>query len=635
MRLTYVLLLLSAVSLSSAPAGELAVHEGQVLIKNDDCLIVKGDRWAGWVRFKETPACEEGDIVRVTGRAFPYKWTAMEILELRDLNVLEPRPLPDTREASGHEISDGRMLFEFVRICGVLTSVVPGEHGWSWVIVRTGSGDVGVTIRESYRTYDDLRRLLDAEVSIRGIVVYSWGSEQRLGAHVSMRGDKALEILSPPPQKPFDAPAFASTAAAHRQTLTGTVLARGENRLVVQSSAHGIVQVDPLSDSILPDIGHRMTVAGFAETDPVNLRFRESLCRDDGPGRVEAAQPIIPSPAKLKDGHLHGKTIALEGLVLGPVSAAAAPSVFSIDCSGCTVIVDASAPHIPPSALPKVGSTVRIVGIVLSEYENASATEIFPRLRRLVLLPRVQDDIVTLRTPPWWTPARFTLCLLALLVLYGLRELVVRSITRIRLRERTMLAVDIHDTLAQHLTGVSLQLDAVELAETANRPDLAKAHLAYSRQALRSCRENLRYCLGDLRNNLPDASDMNEFIGKIVRPHVGTARVAVRFNVARRALSDQQAYAIGCIVRELAVNAVRHGRADRIRIAGERRDGLIRFSVHDNGCGFDPSACPGAREGHFGLSGIRERLKALQGELRIVTRPNHGTRITVSIGQQT
>ena len=633
MRLTYALVLLAAASLSAALADELAVHEGQVLVKNDNCLVVKGDRWAGWVRFKQTPVCKEGDIVRITGIQRPYKWTSVDVLHLRRLEVLGTRPLPDTRNATGREISDGRLLFEFVRIRGVLTSIIPGEHGWSWGIVRTDTGDVGVTIRESYRTCDELRKLLDAEISIRGIVVYSWGSEQRLGAHVSMRGDKALKVLSPPPQKPFDAPAFASTAAAHRQTLTGTVLARSKNRLVVQSPAHGIVQIYPSPGSAIPGIGHRVTVAGFAETDPVNLRFRESLCRDDGAGHVEAVQPIIPSHTKLKDGYLHGKTISVTGIVLGPGMDTSVPNQFTIDCSGCLIRVDASRLEVPSFELPPVGSTVRINGIALSEYENTSVTETFPRLRQLVILPRTQDDIVTLKTPSWWTSARFVLCLLTLLALYGLRELVVRSITRIRLRERTMLAVDIHDTLAQHLTGVSLQLDAVELAETANRPDLAKAHLDYSRQALRSCRENLRYCLGDLRNNLPDASDMNEFIGKIVRPHVGAAKIAVRFNVARRMLSDQQAYAIGCVIRELAVNAVRHGKADRIRIAGQRKGRLILFSVHDNGCGFEPATCPGTQEGHFGLSGIRERLRPLHGELRIATRPNHGTRITVSISQ--
>ena len=629
MRLTVLIISILASAFLAAVEKAPVVYEGQVLIKNEDVLIVKGDPWSGWVRFNQTPACEEGDIVRVSGIPSPYKWTKTEVLDLRSLEVLGKRPRPPTRDVSGHEIFDGRMLFEFVRVRGVLVSVTPGERGWNWVIVRTDTGDVGVTIRESYHAYAGLHGLLDAEVSIRGIVVYSWGSEQRLGAHVSQRGEGALEVLTPPPA-PFDAPVFTSTAVVHRQIVSGTVLARGENHLVVKSAALGVVQVIPSSREELPAIGHRITISGFAETDPVHLRFRESLCRDDGAGADVNDQPILPPLAKLKDGLLHGHTITVEGPVLGS-AAATSQAVFTVDCSGIPIHVDASGTGIASTDLPPTESTVRITGIALSEYENASATEIFPRLRRLVVLPRHRGDVTVLGTPPWWTPTRFALCLLALLVAYALRELVVRSLTRLKLRERTMLAVDIHDTLAQHLTGVSLQLDAVELAEMANRPEQAKAHLAFSRQALRSCRENLRYCLGDLRSNLPDASDMNAFIREIVRPHIGTATLNIRFSVPRRALSDQQAYAIGCIIRELAVNAVRHGKSTRILIVGERRDGRIRFFVRDNGHGFDSANCPGVAEGHFGLVGIRERLKALQGEMTIASRPHRGSKITVSL----
>ena len=630
MRLVFALVLLAACS--SARSDEPVAHEGQVLIKNEECLIVKGDQWAGWVCFKRVPDCKEGDIVRIAGSIHPYKWTRQEILNLQNIEVLGTRPLPPTHDVAGHEIFDGRMLFEFVRVRGALVSVAPGERGWLWAIIRTPTGDVGVTIRESYHSYEEIHRLLDAEIALRGIVVYSWGSEQRLGAHVSERGDNALEVLTPPPI-PFASPAFSSTAATHRQTLTGTVLARGESRLVIHSPEHGVVQAVPSAGTVLPDVGRRVTIAGFAETDPVHLRFREALCRDEGPGRPDNITPRIPSATKLADGLLHGETITIEGTVLG-LSGTGAPGIFSVACPDYTIHVDASAVGIPPPDLPRPESTVRVTGIALSEYENASTTEIFPRLRRLVILPRHPSDVTILRTPPWWTPTKFVFCLLALAILYGLREFVSRSLTRIKLRERTLLSVDIHDTLAQHLTGVSLQLDGVELAETAHRPDLARVHLASARQALRSCRENLRYCLGDLRSNLPDASDMNAFIREIVRPHIGSATLAVRIAVPRRVLSDKQAYAIGCIIRELSVNAVRHGKASRIFIAGERRNKFIRLSVHDNGCGFDPMHCPGVAEGHFGLVGIRERLKPLQGEMQISSRPNHGTRILVSIPLQ-
>ena len=72
-----------------------------------------------------------------------------------------------------------------------------------------------------------------------------------------------------------------------------------------------------------------------------------------------------------------------------------------------------------------------------------------------------------------------------------------------------------------------------------------------------------------------------------------------------------------------------HGGARNIRVDGGIEGGAIRFSVGDDGCGFDPSRCPGPAEGHFGLQGIRERVARLGGRITIESDEGKGTRITV------
>ena len=79
------------------------------------------------------------------------------------------------------------------------------------------------------------------------------------------------------------------------------------------------------------------------------------------------------------------------------------------------------------------------------------------------------------------------------------------------------------------------------------------------------------------------------------------------------------------------MNAVRHGGAKRIWIAGECSDGHIAFSVRDDGCGFDASSAPGPRDGHFGLQGIRERVRAAKGKIEVESAPGKGTKITVTM----
>lgn len=628
MFLALTVLPLAARTLFAAPT---ASYLGQVLIKNDDCLILRGREWSGWVTFSSAPVCAEGDLVRVTGRLHPFKWMDVGLLELADLEVVGRSPLPETRDVAGRDIPDGRLLFDFVRITGVLTAVSHGERGWNWAVVRTETGDVGVTIRTGDHTYGELYALIDAEVSIRGIVVYSWGNERALGAHLSQRGANALSVLAPPPRDAFSAAPFTKAFRPHRQTATGTVLSLGSRLLVVETAEHGVVKVIPAPESPIPAIGRRVTVAGFAETDPVNLLFRGALCRDDGPGRLDARTPLVPTLDRLMDGRVHGQTVTLEGRVPESSFAPSSPRQFSLACSGHEIIVDAASLRTDDFRMPKAGTRLRVTGICLSDYENAAPADVFPRLRSILLLPRAPQDVVVLETPSWWTPARLTTCLVLLLAVYGLREVTSRSLMRFRLRERMLLAVDLHDHLAQILTGISLQLDAAELADQNGRPQMAKAHLAHARQALRSCRENLRCCLGDLRSDLPGSADMNAFIRRCVAPHIGTVRLSVRINVPRSALSERALFALGKIVRELAVNAARHGKPRRIFIAGERRDGQVRISVHDDGCGFDPGNVPGPDEGHFGLAGVRERLKAFRGRLSISSRPGHGTRALISL----
>ena len=149
---------------------------------------------------------------------------------------------------------------------------------------------------------------------------------------------------------------------------------------------------------------------------------------------------------------------------------------------------------------------------------------------------------------------------------------------------------------------------------------------------LLSSRTELRRCLWDLRGDTLELNDMTEAVSKTVRPVVGSAALQVRFNVPRTRLLDSTAHSILCIVRELAANAVRHGHATQIRIAGEIHDSTLSFSVRDNGGGFDVDNHPGLADGHFGLTGIRERVDRLDGTFTLKS-DTAGTnaRVTLSV----
>lgn len=68
-----------------------------------------------------------------------------------------------------------------------------------------------------------------------------------------------------------------------------------------------------------------------------------------------------------------------------------------------------------------------------------------------------------------------------------------------------------------------------------------------------------------------------------------------------------------------------------VRIAGSLDGDTLRFSVCDDGIGFDPERRPGVREGHFGLQGIEERVSFFNGEMKIVSSPGQGTRVAINL----
>ena len=198
-----------------------------------------------------------------------------------------------------------------------------------------------------------------------------------------------------------------------------------------------------------------------------------------------------------------------------------------------------------------------------------------------------------------------------------LKERLASFANRVKVEERTRLAVELHDSIAQTLAGVSMELSA--------------KHVDSAQKMLRVCRSELRNCMWDLRSRALEEPDMQTAIQKTLLPTINDSRLSIRFNVPRDSLSDNSAHVLVRTVRELVSNAIVHGHASTIHVTGELKDGWITCSIADNGCGFDISRMPGVNEGHFGIQGIRERLSRINGNFSLVSSPGSGTRAQLSI----
>ena len=522
--------------------------------------------------------------------------------------------------------------------------------------LRTKTGTIGVHVPEKRLTISQLKSLIDAEIEVHGKAVRFEFWRGGSSSFISPFRDNGLTVLRAPPTNPFVA-VGQTTHLPHREVESGTVIHVGSRRIFI--SDHLKVIEVRLADGVpVPPFGTLVTVAGFPRKGPFVNQLTEAVVREDRSSPAEnltilplCAEDLLVSyrlPVHIPAEGNHSKTIRISGVFKKTPKGFSQDNRFTLECGLTSLSVDVS--DVGPQAVEGIesGSTVEVTGLCLMEFETATPTIPVPQFRRVTLIPSTTDDIRVLARPPWWTPARLSIVvciLLAALVAIllwnaSLRILAERrsrallkaqigSITsQLKVDERTRLAIELHDSIAQTLACVAMEM---ETAGQLTDGDEVRRHVGIAERTLKSCRDEIRDCLWDLRSSALEETDMNAAIRRALQPHIRNVELKVRFNVPRKVFSDNTAYAVIKIIRELALNGIRHGRATLIRVAGGIENGRLLFSVRDNGCGFNPDTAPGPLQGHFGLAGVRERLRRLLGTLAVESAPGQGTRATVTV----
>lgn len=185
-----------------------------------------------------------------------------------------------------------------------------------------------------------------------------------------------------------------------------------------------------------------------------------------------------------------------------------------------------------------------------------------------------------------------------------------------KLAERSRIALELHDTVAQELVGMRLLLDLA--GGSLGRDDAAtRDHLERAAATSRNVLQEVRRVLADLRpapledESLPAA--LKRFAPEVVVK--GTAR-PLRPEVEDNLLR---------IAQEAITNALRHAQASRVEVELIYAPERVELHVRDDGIGVSP------REGRFGLQGMRERAERMNAELRITSKSGEGTEIAVEV----
>ena len=617
-----------------------------------------------------------GSVVEIEGVADPGGF-APTILP-RTIRIVGRGELPPALELRPEALTDGADDSRLIWAEGLV--VESSSLGRTGRLLRLdsikGSFFAVVTVSDALAA-----KLVGARIRIEGIFASNFNSRSEF---VSLRlvadGDQNLRILEPAPTDPFDAPkvplgelAIFSPAGSllRRQKVEGTVtFAAPGSHFYLQDGESAIRVSTPEKD--LLRVGDRVEASGFVDRTRIVAGMTGAAVRKIGAGAAPAPSPVdwpaleralgpILRGTRVASRDYDGKLLQADGELLQIFQSA--DGAMHLNFRVGTHVDSALLPPLQSNeerkklAAVSPGCVVRLTGVGEFDYLKS------PRLSREAVIPirmnlqmRDLNDLRVLQPAPWLTPQRIWLLsggagmvlLLLLVWTWLLRREVIRRGTQLaeeisarnaaglefdtRLNERKRLAGDLHDTLEQTLIGLSLQLQASELLHQAD-PERSAQHLRLARQFLDRSREDVHRTVWDLRAHGLDGRSLMVVLRERTLAMVAgmPEKITVESEGETVALPDFIAGNLLLLAQEAVTNALKHAGAHSITVRIMFLPDGVTARVTDDGAGFDPLLAPGQSSGHFGLQGMRERMKRIGGTLQIESRTGAGTRIEASV----
>jgi signal transduction histidine kinase/ligand-binding sensor domain-containing protein len=231
----------------------------------------------------------------------------------------------------------------------------------------------------------------------------------------------------------------------------------------------------------------------------------------------------------------------------------------------------------------------------------------------------------------WWF---YLLVLVAasglIILLYRLRLRRLQREFNAVLTERTRIAREIHDTLAQDFVGVSLQLEVV--AQALARDDLpaARSQIDAARKLVREGLDDARQSIWELRA-VSAKDSLPTRLGRVMqRASDRGLKAECRVGGTYRALPQELEDEILRIAQEAVTNAVRHAEASTVSADLQYSPRRLMLRIADDGRGFDVAATS-SDGGHFGLTGMQERAAKIDGRLNVESLTGEGTSVTMDV----
>jgi signal transduction histidine kinase len=559
--------------------------------------------------------------------------------------------MPVPIKPSSDQLANGSLDTLYVEIEGVVMDTGP-----DFLDMLTPEGRIKVRLSDIdpafiKQTGNDLSRYENASILVRGCAIPQKDEATQqilLGKSWVWLCNYAITVAKPAPRDPFsiqiknlsDLRKFNPYASIlDRVRVFGQIIYHQGKDCYLWDGTNSLRFIT--KDATPIALGDWVDVVGFPDFSGTSLVLLEALARRVG--HADLPQPYLLPNANLVNQNYEGRLVQIRGY-LTDISTESSTKILTLQ-SGAHGFIARLSGHqlIPLNILP--GSRVAISGVYVS-MGNLPRSQNNPA--SFELLVNRPTDIKLLAHPDWWTLRRVLIAfgiisivlVGALLWIFTLRRQVSAQAAMLRetiereatLEERARIARDIHDTLEQALAGTSLQLKALADPTHSVPPEplrilkVAQAMIAHAQTEVRRTVRNLR--LLDVRKqSLPMA--LSQFVANAGVD--GRIKIDVKVLGSYRAQSNQVENQLLRIGQEALTNTIKHSGAKNVIIELCYEADHLRFSIQDDGCGFNSADIDGMTSGKFGLLGMRERTDKIGGTVQITSHTGKGTTISVTL----
>jgi two-component system NarL family sensor kinase len=317
---------------------------------------------------------------------------------------------------------------------------------------------------------------------------------------------------------------------------------------------------------------------------------------------LAAAQNLPPGLAQAPE-RMEGSCYCLDSYVGGDLPKAA--NINIITCSRLKLLVDGTDGLRYHASIPLYvhGRKLGVLNVVSADYHKLSADD----LRLLYTV----GDLVSIAIER--------------------ARLFARSVDMGAVEERNRLAREIHDTLAQGLAALTLQLETADaLVEAGAEAERTRQVLQQALALTRASLDEARRSVLDLRAAPLEGRTLAEALTTLAETEGAGAGLIVTVEVVSgsRPLPARVEAGLYRIAQEAITNVVRHAAARHLTARLTTQPAQVQLTITDDGRGFDPGQVPVNR---YGLVGLNERAKLLGGRLTVQSSPGAGTRLDVVV----